>query len=140
MTAKRYPTLRKIALWLCLLSGGAVFLYVLDIGWLFANIWYRNTYKTVIQTIEVPSQGLRFVLLTDLAGFDDVGWYVYRADLGKPLTDAQREAHNIDGVLFWNYSEAGEHKSNPRIRLVGERFLVFSRGGLDHSLYDLKSN
>lgn len=132
--------LRKFALWVGLLLGSAIILYALFVGGTVAYIWYNNTYKTTIQIVEVPSQRKQFVLLTDLSGFDDRSWYVYRSDLGAPLTSAQREGHNTDGVLFWNYSEAGEHKNDPHLRLAGDRFLVFTRGGLDHSLYDLKTD
>jgi hypothetical protein len=132
--------LRKLALWVGLLLGGAMLLGFLLVCGTAAYIWYDNTYKTVIQVVELQSQRKQFVLLTDLSGFDDRSWYVYQLDLGASLTPTHREGHNSDGALFWNYSEAGEHKGDPHIRLVAERFLVFTRGGLDHSLYDLKSN
>ena len=45
-----------------------------------------------------------------------------------------------DDVLFWNYSEANEHKENPYIRFIKSRYLIFSRGNLDYSLYDLEQN
>jgi len=133
-------SLRKIALWIGLLAGGAIALKMLAVGSLFAYVWYNNNYKTVLQTVELASQHKQFVLLTDLAGFGDRSWYVYQSELGATLTSAQREGRNSDGALFWNYSEAGEHQDDPHIRLIGERFLVFTRGGLDHSLYDLKTN
>ncbi len=50
-----------------------------------------------------------------------------------------KPGHDVTGVLFWNYSEDGDHYDNPNIEIVKERFLVFSRGGLSHSLYDLKT-
>lgn len=131
---------RKLALSVGLFLGGAMLLAFLALGGFGGYVLYSNAYKTVLQIIYVPSQHKQFVLLTDLAGFDDRSWYVYQSNLGASLTDSQREGHNSDGALFWNYSEAGEHKENPHIRLVEERFLVFTRGGLDHSLYDLKSN
>jgi hypothetical protein len=46
--------------------------------------------------------------------------------------------HDKEGVLFWNYSEAGDHSDDPKIEFLKERYLVFSRGGAYHSLYDIK--
>lgn len=122
-----------------ILVGGTALVGVVLIGANGFFFWYSNAYKTTIQIVTVPSINRQFILLTDLAGFDDRSWYVYESALGAPLTEEQRKGHNDEGALFWNYSEAGEHKDNPRLRMEGERFLVFSRGGLDHSLYDLRA-
>jgi hypothetical protein len=122
-----------------ILVGGAALVNVVLFG---ANVLFAGNniaHKTTIQIIAVPSQNRQFVLLTDLAAFDDRSWYVYESTLDAPLTEAQQREHSDEGALFWNYSEAGEHKDNPRLRIEDGRFLVFSRGGLDHSLYDLRA-
>jgi hypothetical protein len=131
--------LRKIVRWVIILVAGTALVSVVLFG---ANVLFAGdtiAYKTTIQIIAVPSQNRQFVLLTDLAGFDDRSWYVYESTLDASLTEAQQREHSDEGALFWNYSEAGEHKDNPRLRIEGGRFLVFSRGGLDHSLYDLRA-
>lgn len=118
-----------------------VFLSLLFLaGLLVYNLWYQNTYKTELQTIDVPESNIKFVLLTDMSGFDDTSWYVYKVGINSNLTKAQRRHGETDDVLFWNYSEANEHKENPFIRFIKGRYLIFSRGNLDYSLYDLEQN
>jgi len=101
------------------------------------TLWYQNSYKTELQTITVPDHKIKFVLLTDLSGFDDTSWYVYKIGINSKLSGSQKKSGKTDDVLFWNYSEAGEHKENPYIRYIKDRYLIFSRGNLDYSLYDL---
>jgi hypothetical protein len=114
-----------------LVSGfGVVLFFVI-------TLWYQNSYKTELQTIEVPEQSIKFVLLTDMSGFDDTSWYVYKIGIDSKLSKAQKKSGETDHVLFWNYSEAGEHQENPYIRFIKGKYLIFSRGNLDYSLYDL---
>lgn len=42
-------------------------------------------------------------------------------------------------TLFWNWSEAGHHRTDPKIKIVKDRYLIFVRGGLNHALYDIQS-
>ena len=93
----------------------------------------------MVQTLDWPRENARFVLMTDIAGFGDRAWYVYRLADGAVETAAMNAAHDKTGVLFWNYAEAGHHVTDPRIDILKDRYLVFSRGGLRHSLYDLKT-
>ena len=102
------------------------------------DLWYENSYKSEIQAIEIPSRNIRFVLLTDIAGFGDRAWYVYELPAGADLSKQMKTGHDIEGVLFWNYTEAGDHYEDPKIVILRDRYLVFSRGGLYHSLYDLQ--
>ncbi|MES9854494.1 MAG: hypothetical protein ABW170_21985 [Candidatus Thiodiazotropha sp. L084R] len=94
----------------------------------------------MLQTIEVPEVNIKFVLLTDMSGFDDTSWYVYKIGIDSKLSNVQKKSGETEDVLFWNYSEASEHKENPYIRFVKSRYLIFSRGNLDYSLYDLVKN
>ena len=110
------------------------------VGLFVYNLWHQNTYKTELQTIEVPELSIKFVLLTDMSGFDDTSWYVYKIPINSDLTKAQKRHGVTEDVLFWNYSEANEHKENPYIRFLKGRYLIFSRGNLDYSLYDLEQN
>ena len=108
------------------------------IGIAIIDIWYENSYKAEIQAIEIPNRNIRFVLLTDIAGFGDRAWYVYQLPIGNDLTKRMKAGHDKEGVLFWNYSEAGDHYDNPKISILKDRYLVFARGGLYHSVYDLQ--
>jgi hypothetical protein len=101
------------------------------------TLWHQNSYKTELQTIKVPEQNIKFVLLTGMSGFDETSWYVYKIGINSKLTKAQKKSGETVDVLFWNYSEAGEHKENPYIRFIQGKYLIFSRGNLDYSLYDL---
>ena len=51
---------------------------------------------------------------------------------------------NADWILsrqiLDNYEESSDYASNPKIELISNRFLVFSRGGHYFALYDLKLN
>jgi hypothetical protein len=118
--------------------GVVVLAGVVLIGVAVFDLWYENDYKSEIQTIGIPNQNIRFVLLTDIAGFEDRAWYVYQVPVGADLTKRMQTGHNTEGALFWNYSEAGDHYDNPKIEIFKDRYLVFSRGGLFHSLYDLR--
>ena len=55
------------------------------------DLWYQNSYKSELQTIEVPELNIKFVLLTDMSGFDDRSWYVYKVGMGSELTRAQKK-------------------------------------------------
>gem|GEM_PF-3172278 len=91
----------------------------------------------VLQTVEVPSAEAQFVLTTRLAGIGDRGWAVYRQPLGGSAKAAARGNENYSGSLFWNYTESGDHSENAHLDVVGDRYLVFSRGGFRYSLYDI---
>lgn len=108
------------------------------IGLAVFDNWHENRYKSEIQTIEMPSGNTRFVLLTDLSGFEDRAWYVYQLPIGTDVTKRMKTGHDTEGVLFWNYSEAGDHYDNPKIEILKGRYLVFSRGRLYHSIYDIQ--
>ena len=122
-----------------IIFGVLVLIILILVGLKVFGIWYENTYKSHIQTLEIPDRKIKFVLLTDIAGFGDRSWYVYLLPIESSFTKRMNIAHDTDGVLFWNYSEAGDHYDDPKMELVKEHFLVFSRGGAYHSLYDIKN-
>lgn len=109
------------------------------IGVVVFNLWYENSYKSQIQSLEIPSRNIQFVLLTDLSGFGDRAWYVYQLPAGAGLTRKMKAGHDTEGVLFWNYTEAGDHSENPKIEVLKTKYLVFSRGGFYHSLYNIET-
>jgi hypothetical protein len=79
------------------------------IGMAAFDFWRQNNYKSEIQTLQVPGLNIQFVLLTDIAGYEDRAWYVYQLPVGMGLTKRMKTGHDREGVLFWNYSEAGDH-------------------------------
>ncbi|MDH5764360.1 MAG: hypothetical protein OEZ51_15450 [Nitrospinota bacterium] len=124
-----------------ILAGiGIVALAVLAlIGYVAFDFWYQNNYKSLLQTLESADYKVQFVLLTDIAGFGDPAWYVYQLPIEADITKQMKTGHNKEGVLFWNYSEGGDHSDNSKIEIKKKKYLVFSRGGFYHSLYDIKS-
>lgn len=103
-----------------------------------------------IQHIVAPDQTVQFALYTDIAGFDDVTWYVLKLNptvdpaklrLPKGFTNASTDAERewMEKTLFWNWCEAGHHRADPQIKIVKDRYLIFQRGGLNHALYDIQS-
>jgi hypothetical protein len=113
---------------------------IMLIGFAAFELWYDNNYKSHIQTVKIPEKNIQFVLLTDIAGFGDRAWYIYQLPIGAITTKKMKTGHDTEGVLFWNYSEAGDHYDNPKIFILKNKYLVFSRGGLYHSLYDIENN
>ena len=107
------------------------------IGVFALDNWYHNNYKSHIQTLEFPASNAKFILLTDFSGFGDRAWYVYQLPINAEITKQMKRGHDETGALFWNYSEAGDHYDNPKIEIIQDKHLVFSRGGLFHSLYDI---
>ncbi len=103
------------------------------------NIWYQNNFKTLIQTVVLKENDIKFLLFTDLAGFGDRSWSVYELPVKSIITKDIKKARDKVGVIFWNYSESGNNIENPKIEIVNNRYLVFSRGGYYHSLYDIKN-
>jgi len=104
-----------------------------------------------VQHIPSPDGSKQFALYCDIAGFDDLTWYVLKLDrnvdairieIPKGFTNAttSQEREWLNKTLFWNWSEAGHHRDNPHLRLVDDRYLVFVRGGLNHALYDITDN
>ena len=99
---------------------------------------FDNTYKP-IQTVTAPDSGSKFVLLTSLAGGGDQSWFVHRlAASQSAIWTIGIDPHKATSEDFcWNYAEGGNLTTNARIRIEKERYLVFSRGMLDHCLHDI---
>jgi hypothetical protein len=132
--------IRKIFLGACSVVAALFLLFLGTFAVLIFRNISQNMWKEEIQTIEVPARNTKYVLLTDMAGFDDRSWYVYEMALTGGLTEEMKKGHSRTGVLFWNYAEAADHKKDPRIEIRKDRYLVFVRGGFCHSLYDLESH
>jgi len=106
--------------------------------WCVSVIRDSIEYKFLIQAVESPVSEDWLVLMGDSAGFGDLSWHVYEIPRSTDPEDVRIQRGFGEGALFENYSEAGHHTASPKISIVGGRYLVFDRGGLHHSLYDLE--
>ncbi len=97
-------------------------------------------YKIFVQKIRSPDSQWWFALFADTAGFGDPSWYLYRFPATAHVENLKIERGSDSGAIFWNYSEGGDQINNPKIELVGNRYIVFTRGGLYHSLCDIQEN
>ena len=109
------------------------------VGYASYNLWYQNNFKTLLQVVPYQAEKMDYLLFTDISGFGDRTWYVYELPMNSAMTDDIKQAHNKKGVIFWNYSEAGNQTEDPKIEIMDNKYLVFSRGYYYHSLYDIES-
>jgi hypothetical protein len=102
-----------------------------------------------IQCLDSPDGEHKYALYHDVAGGDDHEWFVTKLKVYEnpdalivPKSfmncSTPEEREWMDKTILFNWSEAGEHRENPHIKLVGDRYLVFERGGLYHGLYDIQ--
>jgi hypothetical protein len=129
--------MRKVLKRILLGIGVIVIVAIGMIGVFALDNWYHNNYKSHVQTLKFPASNVKFILLTDISGFGDRAWYVYQLPINAEITKQMKRGHDETGTLFWNYSEAGDHYDSPKIEIRNGKHLVFSRGGLFHSLYDI---
>jgi len=95
-------------------------------------------HKVFVQKLKSPDDKTWFALFADSAGFGDPSWHLYRFPATTDVENVQIERGiNDSDAIFWNYSEGGDQTENPTIQLVQTRYIVFTRGGLHHSLYDI---
>lgn len=119
--------------------GGTTIVLLLTalVGVTVYGLWYDNSHKQLLQTLPMPARHTQYQLMTDISGLGDRAWYVYERSLGMPLSDSMKRGHDLSDVLFWNYSEWGDHSGAPTLTVIGDRYLVFARGGRYYSLYDI---
>jgi len=107
-----------------------------DTGW---TVQIGPEHKVFVQKIESPDAKSWYALFADSAGFGDPSWHLYEYPHDTDVEGVKLKSGAKDAAaLFWNYAEAGDHADNPNIRLVRGRYIVFTRGGLHHSLYDIQ--
>jgi hypothetical protein len=85
-----------------------------------------------------------YVLYFTIAGFDDVEWDIVKWNKSDWKNDDKlsRDKLKSDSSLtkiFWNYDEGPKNMENVRLFIQND-YLLFERGNLYHSLYDLKSD
>ena len=135
-----FATLGVFALYVALALGVVAIIFVAFVTlFVLTAPPYSNRGKT-LQSVNLPDGSTQFVLMgTQSAG--DPSWWVYRMSVGESITEEMRENPEVQpNVLCWNYSEGGNHTKHARIEVRQDRYLVFSRGGLMHCLYDIAAD
>jgi hypothetical protein len=108
----------------------------------------NSNYLDYYQHIESPNGQFYYGLYSDFS-VGDPGFLVLKLDKKTNPKDLkinysingikEKDAQWIqDRTLLSNYDEVGLFTSNPKIEIINNRHLVFSRGGLYFGLYDLK--
>lgn len=106
-------------------------------------------YLDYIQLVE-PSDGKYYYGLYSDFSIGDPGFLVLKLEKKnnpKDLKISYCWLHGITGddakwmrerTVLHNYDEAGQYCNDPKLEIINDRFLVFSRGGYFFGLYDLK--
>jgi hypothetical protein len=68
----------------------------------------------------------------------DPSWHVYRFATRAALDSAHVERGFNKGALFETYEESGDHDEDAVLEVLDGRFLVFSKAGIFHSLFDIE--
>ena len=109
------------------------------------NLNYLHYY----QHIESPDGKFNYGLYSDFS-IGDPGFLVLKLEKGIDPKNLKIDYSLTNGIsakdadwmysreILNNYDEASEYCNDPKIELIDNRFLVFSRGGYMFSLYDLK--
>jgi hypothetical protein len=110
----------------------------------------NTNYLDYSQQVKSPDGEFNYCLYFDNVGIGDPGYYVLK--LGKQIdpeklyinwnakngTKAEDSEWIKSKQVLFNYDEAGFFTSNPKLEIINNRHLVFSRGGYYFGLYDLK--
>lgn len=109
-------------------------------------------YLEYVEYIPSPDKKWNYGLYVDNVGIGDLGFYVLKLEKEIDPKHLKIRWRFNDGIsqedvdwlerktIFSNYEEAGYNASNPKIKIIEEKYLVLSRGGFYYSLYDLKSD
>lgn len=107
-------------------------------------------YIDYIQHIESPDKKYNYCLYSDAIGIGDPGFKVLKLDKEiNPKTlkvrwNFKKGIDRKDGEwlylrqILYNYEESSYYATDPKIEIINNRFLVFSRGGYYFGLYDIK--
>ncbi len=105
---------------------------------------YMSFFKDYLYQQHIEYNDNVYVLYFTIAGFDDVEWDIVKWNKSDWDNDDKlsREKLKTDSSLtkiFWNYDEGPKNLENVRLFIEND-YLVFERGNLYHSLYDLKND
>ena len=105
---------------------------------------YESFFKDYLYQQHIVHDNAVYVLYFTVAGFDDIEWIIVKwnkkdwSNEGK-LSRKKLKSDSSLSKLFWNYDEGPKNIENIRLFIQND-YLVFERGNLYHSLYDLKSH
>lgn len=117
----------------------SLFIFIWDT---FRVSFEMNMYIRYVEHKDIPNSNNSFVLFTDMAWFWDPGWYIFELEKGidySKLQISSQEGRDDKSFILFNYSEWWDHTSGAYIKIINEKYLLFSRWNLHHSLYDIKS-
>ena len=115
---------------------------------LFVLTFKPQEYLTFQEKLISPYGTAWFALYHNYSGIGDPDWHVLKIPVDEDpeslkipvayeFTDPDMNDFWKNRMLMWNWSEAGNHVSNPHIEIIGRKYLVFIRGGYYHGLYDI---
>lgn len=121
-------------------------IYLVIIIGLFTSC--KFDYLNYYQHIESPNDKYNYALYTDNSGIGDIEFNVLRIEKNinpQELNfkwsfnerDTIAEIWIQDRKILSNYEEGSSFTDNANIKVLNNRFLVFSRGDLYFALYDL---
>ena len=105
---------------------------------------YKYFFKDYLYQQHIEYGDNVYVLYFTIAGYDDVEWDIVKWNKGdwKSEDKLSRDKLKTDTSItkiFWNYDEGPKNMENIRLFIEND-YLVFERGNLCHSLYDLKAD
>jgi len=122
------------------------YIYLFVIIGLFTSC--KFDYLNYYQHVEIPNGKYNYALYTDNSGISDIEFCVLRIEktinpqklnlkwsFNKRDTIAEKWIN--DRKILSNYEEGSSFTDNANIKILNNRFLVFSRGDLYFALYDL---
>lgn len=110
----------------------------------------NTNYLDYSQHVKSPDGKFNYCLYFDGVGIGDPGYYVLKLDKNIDPEKLKIDWNFKNGAkiediewiekkqVLFNYDEAGLFISDPKIEILNNRHLVFSRGGYFFGLYDLK--
>ena len=117
---------------------GALLAVLAGVGALALGAWYAATRAPTLVAHEQAVDGTVFAMYAHDPAFSDYdpAWFVYEFPSLETMEHATVTSEFDSGALFETYEEGGDHNSDETLEIVAERFVVVSRAGILHSLYD----
>jgi hypothetical protein len=107
----------------------------------------KSFFKDYLYQQHLEYNGEIYVLYFSMAGFDDLEWCILKWNKGKwknlekidkqLVEDSKRNKNNNFTFICFNYDEGPKNMDGVKI-FIKDRYLIMQRGGLYHSLFDLK--
>jgi len=105
---------------------------------------YQSFFKDYLYQQHLEYNDNVYVLYFTIAGFDDIEWDIVKWKKSDwknddKLSPDKLKSDSSSTKIFWNYDEGPKNMENIRLFIEND-YLVFERGNLYHSLYDLKTD